>query len=59
MNREEESLPPWIISERERELAAKEGADLPFPIYLIGSALVAIAAVSPLAVLWNARYPYP
>lgn len=43
---EEEPLPPWIRGERERKLAAQEGSDLPFPVYLIGSALVAIAAVS-------------
>ncbi|CAL8469806.1 g9348 [Coccomyxa elongata] len=42
---EEEPLPPWIRGERERKLAAQEGSDLPFPVYLIGSALVAIAAV--------------
>ena len=43
--KEEESLPPWIRNERERKLQAEEGSDLPFPVYLIGSALVAIAAV--------------
>ena len=41
----EEPLPPWIRGERERKLAADEESDLPFPVYLIGSALVAIAAV--------------
>ncbi|EIE21297.1 hypothetical protein COCSUDRAFT_83521, partial [Coccomyxa subellipsoidea C-169] len=41
----EEPLPPWIRGERERKLAADEGSDLLFPVYLIGSALVAIAAV--------------
>ena len=40
-----EELPPWIRSERERKLQSEEGSDLPFPVYLIGSALVAIAAV--------------
>jgi hypothetical protein len=44
--KEVEALPPWIRSERERQLATEEGSDLPFPVYLIGSALVAIAAVS-------------
>ncbi|KAK9902255.1 hypothetical protein WJX75_009757 [Coccomyxa subellipsoidea] len=43
--KEEESLPPWIRGERERKLAETEGSDLPFPVYLLGSALVAIAAV--------------
>ena len=43
--KEEESLPPWIRNERERKLQAEEGSDLPFPVYLIGSSLVAIAAV--------------
>ncbi|CAL5223620.1 g6161 [Coccomyxa viridis] len=41
----EEELPPWIRSERERKMQTEEGSDLPFPVYLIGSALVAIAAV--------------
>jgi hypothetical protein len=41
----EEEVPSWIRSERERKLQAEEGSDLPFPVYLIGSALVAIAAV--------------
>ncbi len=43
--KKEEELPPWIRSERERKLQSEEGSDLPFPVYLIGSALVAIAAV--------------
>ena len=38
-------MPSWIRAERERKLQAEEGSDLPFPVYLIGSALVAIAAV--------------
>ena len=42
----DEELPPWIRSERERKMQTEEGSDLPFPVYLIGSALVAIAAVS-------------
>ena len=41
----EEELPPWIRSERERKMQTEEGSDLPFPVYLIGSALVTIAAV--------------
>ena len=43
--KEEEELPSWIRAERERKLQAEEGSDLPFPVYLIASALVAIAAV--------------
>ena len=31
--------------ERERELMKKEGSDLPFGVYLLASAIVAIAAV--------------
>ncbi len=38
--------PIWIRRERERELQAKEGKDLPFGVYLLFSAMVAIAAVS-------------
>ena len=30
-------------------MQTEEGSDLPFPVYLIGSALVAIAAVSPIS----------
>ena len=47
VQKKEEELPPWIRSERERKLQTEEGSDLPFPVYLIGSALVAIAAVGP------------
>ena len=49
MQTNEEELPPWITSERERKMQSEEGSDLPFPVYLIGSALVAIAAVRPIA----------
>ena len=45
LQKTKEELPPWIRSERERKLQSEEGSDLPFPVYLIGSALVAIAAV--------------
>lgn len=41
---EQEELPPWARKEKERELAALE-KDLPFGVYLLGSAIVAIAAV--------------
>ena len=38
--------PIWVRRERERELMKKEGGgDLPFAVYLLGSAIVAIAAV--------------
>ncbi|KAL3133316.1 hypothetical protein ABBQ38_007195 [Trebouxia sp. C0009 RCD-2024] len=44
VQQEEEELPPWARKEKERELAALE-KDLPFGVYLLGSAIVAIAAV--------------
>lgn len=37
--------PIWVRRERERELLKKEGGDLPFGVYLLASAIVAIAAV--------------
>lgn len=41
-----EDLPPWVRKEKERELAAASGKkDLPWPLYLVFSCLVAIAAV--------------
>lgn len=41
-----EELPPWVRAERERELAAAAGKkDLPWPLYLVLSVLVSIAAV--------------
>lgn len=41
-----EDLPPWVRRERERELAAAAGKKgLPWPLYLVFSCLVAIAAV--------------
>jgi hypothetical protein len=42
----EDDVPVWVRRERERELMAKEGpGDLPFGVYLLGSAIVAIAAI--------------
>ena len=43
---EEGELPPWARKEKERKLASMEKKDLPFGVYLLGSAVVAIAAVS-------------
>lgn len=37
--------PIWVRREREREIIAKEGKDLPFGLYLLLSSFVAIAAV--------------
>lgn len=37
--------PIWVRRERERELLKKEPGDLPFGVYLLSSAIVAIAAV--------------
>lgn len=42
-SREEE--PIWVRRERERELQKNEPSDLPFGVYLLSSAIVAIAAV--------------
>lgn len=36
---------PWERKERMQNLVDQEGKDLPFPVYLLGSAIVAIAAV--------------
>ena len=36
---------PWERKERLQNLADKDGTDLPFAVYLIGSAIIAIAAV--------------
>ena len=41
----EEELPPWVRSERGRELAKQGGGGLPFGVYLLASSLVAIASV--------------
>lgn len=41
----EEDEPIWVRREKERELQKKEGKDLPFAVYLLSSAIVAIAAV--------------
>ncbi len=43
--KEEDELPPWARKEKERELASMEEKDLPFGVFLLGSAIVAIAAV--------------
>lgn len=43
---QQEEEPVWVRRERERELMAKEGPkDLPFGVYLLFSAIVAIAAI--------------
>ena len=44
---EEEELPVWARREVVRQLERQDGVDLPFGVYLLASALVAIAAVSP------------
>jgi hypothetical protein len=36
---------PWERKERIKKLEDEEGKDLPFPVYLLGSAIIAIAAV--------------
>ncbi|DBA88136.1 TPA: hypothetical protein ACH3X2_005130 [Trebouxia sp. C0005] len=41
---EKDELPPWARKEKERELASMEKKDLPFGVFLLGSAIVAIAA---------------
>lgn len=43
---EEEELPVWARREVVRQLERQDGVDLPFGVYLLASALVAIAAVS-------------
>ena len=43
---EEDELPPWARREELQKLQAADGQELPFGVYLIGSALVSIAAVS-------------
>jgi hypothetical protein len=40
-----EEEPIWVRREREREIIAKEGKDLPFGLYLLLSSFVAIAAI--------------
>jgi hypothetical protein len=40
-----EELPPWVRREKERELAAGKST-VPWPLYLVASCLVAIAAVT-------------
>ncbi|WPT14415.1 hypothetical protein PSENEW3_00000545 [Picochlorum sp. SENEW3] len=43
---QQDDEPVWVRRERERELMAKEGSkDLPFGVYLLFSAMVAIAAI--------------
>ena len=49
---EEEELPVWARREVVRQLENEDGLDLPFGVYLLASALVAIAAVS---TLWRAK----
>lgn len=39
-------MPIWVRREKERELQAAGKAELPWPLYLVGSVLVAIASVS-------------
>jgi hypothetical protein len=39
-----EDLPPWVRREKERELEAAS-KELPWPLYLVASCIVAIAAV--------------
>lgn len=41
----EEELPIWVRREKERELQASGKAELPWPLYLVFSVLVAIASV--------------
>lgn len=41
-----EELPIWVQREKMRELEAQAKPDLPWPLYLLLSVLVAIAAVS-------------
>ena len=48
---EEEELPVWARREVVHQLERQDGVDLPFGVYLLASALVAIAAVSPQDVL--------
>jgi hypothetical protein len=42
---QKEEEPIWVRRERERELQKQQGSDLPFGVYLLASAIVAIAAV--------------
>ncbi len=43
---DKEELPPWARNEQARKLAAEDGSSgIPFGVYLLGSALVAIASV--------------
>ena len=41
---DDKDLPPWVRTERARELAAQADG-LPFGVYLLGAAIVSIAAV--------------
>jgi hypothetical protein len=50
---EEDDLPPWARKEQERALAEKDGGGLPFGVYLLASAIVAIAATGSLFELAN------
>ena len=40
-----EEEPLWVKREKERNLAAQGGGDLPFGVYLLASVIVCIAAV--------------
>lgn len=40
-----EEDPVWVRREKLRKLQEEQGVDLPFPFYLAGSGIVAIAAV--------------
>jgi hypothetical protein len=42
----EEDLPVWVRREKEREMQAAGKGEVPWPLYLVASVLVAIAAVS-------------
>ncbi len=41
-----EDLPPWVRAEKQRELQAKQGGGIPWPLLLIMSGIIAIASVS-------------
>lgn len=49
----EEDLPVWVRREKERELQAAGKGELPWPLYLVASVLVAIASVSVYAPPWT------
>eukprot|EP00891_Asterochloris_glomerata_P001909 jgi/Astpho2/1909/Aster-00428 len=49
---DDKDLPPWVRTERARELAAQADG-LPFGVYLLGAAIVSIAAVGSLFEIAN------